>query len=182
MAQAELPRAQVTREPERLVDYKRNAINPGDFNGDERKFVTWRWKFEGFIGAQLLEHIIKHSPLAYGFVATNPGGTYVDPFEPDDATKSTVSYKHGSNFVFQQLKSLLASGSAFQLIRTYEATCDGRMAWITLCRFYESAGVTSTAKIEAHNTIMNLTYGGASRKTGTFTDYVSKHIGAAAPP
>ena len=26
MAQAELPRAQVTREPERLVDYKRNAI------------------------------------------------------------------------------------------------------------------------------------------------------------
>ncbi|MDE2588559.1 MAG: hypothetical protein KGL95_02680, partial [Patescibacteria group bacterium] len=72
------------------------------------------------------------------------------------------------------------SGSAFQLIRAFETTCDGRMAWITLCRFYESAGVTSTAKIEAHNTIMTLTYGGASRKNGTFADYVSKHIGAAA--
>jgi len=69
---------------------------------------------------------------------------------------------------------------AYQLIRSYEATCNGRLAWMALCTFYKSAGVLSTHKIEARDIIMLLKYDGELRHH-TFTDYyVSKHIGAAA--
>ena len=157
---------------------RRNAIYPKHFGGDRKDFPTWRIQFEGYIGSNSLKYVIDHSYKAYGFIPTMDEAVYVDSHEPSEEVKTSSAYTQDNNFVYQQLKSLCASGNAYQLIRQFEDSCDGRQAWITLCRFYESAGVTSSAKIDAHNTIMNSKYDGESRRK-TYTDYVSGYIGAA---
>ena len=103
---------------------------------------------------------------------------YMDPYEPSTKVKAESGYKNGSNWVFQQLKALTASGTAYELIGHLEFDCDGRDAWITLCRFYESAGASTVRKIEARKVISDLKFNGESRRT-TFQHYVSKHIWAA---
>ena len=158
---------------------RRNAIQPEKFHGQNKKFATWRCQVEAYMGSHNLEYILRHSDKLYGFVASESSRDYVDTHEPSDERKAKASYKQGNNFVFQQLKSLTAGGAAYQLIRDIEDSCDGRKAWLTLCRFYESAGVTSGLKMEAHNVIMNLIYKGETRHDN-YTSYVARHISAAA--
>jgi hypothetical protein len=129
------------------IQMEEYAIRPGPFDGDKSKFAVWRRHFEAYVGTFGYSHVIYHSDDYYKFRPPNLSD-YKDLFEPEPQTKISPNYQLGCNFIYQQLKSLTAAGTAYRFVEPYDYTRNGRKAWMDLCRYYtDVTEVTDTENI-----------------------------------
>ena len=176
---------QLIQEEGEKYDLRQDKQNANESATKPDKFLTprkWRIFKDGFRTYTHSIRGISNIPLAYVIRPNNEATAGITFHNETEQAVATAPLRGGSYMadneqLFGLLLSLVLEGPGYYYVKAFEATRNGRGAWLALMSHYEGRAFRENSINEAYSTIENSCYIGETQNF-SFEQYITLYQGA----